>query len=359
MNDDMTSTAAAPTSLSFPRATFAKLSPRPFLLAHLQPTSSSTPIVRPNGRGVSEFRAASVHTGSLNHTEGSAVVRCGNTAVVCGIKAEILLASDVPRTISAQERPERQQDNDIQSKSLLVPNVELSTGCTPAHLPGQPPSPLAQTLAVRILSLLHSSRMVPDENLRIWHQPLPATTTSSSAVTDLPPKELKAYWTLYIDLLFLSLDGNPFDAAWMAVCGALADVRLPRTKWDVDREMVLCDDDPTWARPLRLRTAPVALTLSVFTTRQPGKRVTRDRKGEKTESDWILADPDAFEEELCAETVTVTVDESADGATPKILKLEKAGGGVVSKEHLRDIVRLAQERWRQWQQVLHAEINKA
>ena len=298
------------------------------------------------------------------------MVRFGDTAVVCGIKAEVLLASDVPTSHSTSSSfvqgttttsPPPHQD-DIRSNGLLVPNVDLSTGCSPDHLPGQPPSTLAQSLAVRVLSLLHCSNLVSDEDLQIWHQPPSASSSSSSSSSSTagevdgpspssPPPELKAFWTLYLDILFISLDGNAFDSAWASVRAALADVRLPLAHWDVDDGMVRCDDDPAKAKPLRLNGAPFPLTIAVFTTRRPGT----PEKG----SHWILADPDAFEERQCQETVTVTVDATDPNSPIRLLKLEKSGGGVVSREHLRHLVDLAHQRWIQWQHVLDTSLNQA
>ena len=320
-------------------------------------------------------------------------MRFGDTAVVCGVKAEMLLASDVPAhahdaDVPAEQAHRRRRPHDVtRERALLVPNVELATGCSPAHLPGQAPSPLAQSLAVRILSLLHCSEVV-QEDLRIWYQP-PPTTASTPAPEHQrqdasPEAEVKAFWTLYIDVLFVSLDGNPFDAAWAAVTAALADVRLPSAYWDGDRETVLCDDDPAKARRLRLRRhgqVPLACTFAVFTAGSAsGAGQTRSqRKKQEQETYWLLADPDAFEEEQCLESVTVTVTGSStsggDGkastratnddnphpqtvsstTTTKIVKLEKHGGTIVGKEQLRHMVALASERWRLWQEILLAE----
>ena len=327
-------------SLSFPRATFAKLSPRPFLLAHLQPSSPSTTILRPNGRHLDEFRAPAVHTGSLTHANGSAVVRIGDTTVVCGVRGEILLASDVPgydgresmvNRLTAARLPENLRIG------LLVPNVELATGCSPANLPGQPPSPLAQSLAARILSLLECSALVEDEDLRIRYRP---EDESAEPV-------VKAFWTLYIDVLFISLDGNPFDAAWAAIWSALSDVRLPYAYWDVDRERVLCEDVLSKARRLSLRGAPMPSTFSVFTTSPVGEPVAKTQQ----RGSWVLADPDAFEEGLCDEKITVTVDCSR-GTKPVIIKIEKSGGSVTGREEVKDLASVAMVRWMEWQKVL-------
>jgi exosome complex component RRP43 len=333
-------TTAQPT-LSFPRETFAKLSPHPYLLAHLQSNSPTTPSKRANGRSPTQFRAPHINTGSLTHAEGSAVVRIGDTAVVCGVRGEILLASNVgtyrvdKSTTSPSSRPGY---NEAKELDLLVPNIELATGCSPAFLPGQPPTTLAQSLSTRIYSLLHSSRMVDDDDLRIWYQP-PDLSEQDRMEDDEEPEnvepEVKAFWTLYIDILFISLDGNPFDAAWAAVVSALRNVRLPKAYWDADREMILCDDDISLSKKLTLRGMPVAVTSLVF-------RVKEQMQG-KDKKYWILVDPDTFEEGLCDESVTVVVDCEEDKV--KLLSLSKAGGVIVGKDQMREILELAETRW--------------
>ena len=169
----MASTTAQPT-LSFPRETFAKLSPHPYLLAHLQPISSALPATRANGRSPKQFRTPHLNNGSLTHAEGSAVVRIGDTTVVCGVRGEILLASNVAgyRVDRPSTAPSAKPGyNEAKELDLLVPNIELATGCSPTFMPGQPPSTLAQSLSTRVYSLLHSSQLVDEENLRIWYLP--------------------------------------------------------------------------------------------------------------------------------------------------------------------------------------------
>lgn len=43
--------------------------------------------VRPDGRSLNEFRPMSINVKSLHNADGSAIVKIGNTTVVCGIKA--------------------------------------------------------------------------------------------------------------------------------------------------------------------------------------------------------------------------------------------------------------------------------
>ncbi|KAI9850946.1 MAG: hypothetical protein M1824_002941 [Vezdaea acicularis] len=331
----------SPPSLTFPRATFAALSPRPYLLAHLQPASPSTPLRRPNGRRLDETRAPTLHTNSLSHAHGSAVVRVGDTAVVCGVRGELLHLRDV----SGYRL--RDGHNPIEELGLLVPNVELATGCNPAHLPGSPPSALAQSLSIRLLSLLHTTRLIPATALEIWNTP-PAEDREE---WESPEPQLKAFWTLYIDLVFISLAGNPFDAAWGAVLAALSATKLPHTWWSPDDEEVLCSPLASETTSLGLTSMPIACTFVAITTVPPGQPISQSAKGET--SSWVLVDPDTFEEGQCKESITLVVDCSSQGTgKARILRLEKSGGACVGKAEMVDLVSRAAARWSEWWDVL-------
>ena len=343
----MASTTVQPT-LSFSRETFAKLSPHPYLLAHLQSASSASPSTRANGRSPTTFREPHVNNGSLTHAEGSAVVRIGDTTVVCGIRGEILLVTNVADyrvDRSATAPSARPGYNEAKELDLLVPNIELATGCSPLFMPGQPPSTLAQSLSTRIYSLLHSSRLVSEEDLRIWYQQpiLDNQDKMEGEDSETVEPEVKAFWTLYIDILFISLDGNPFDAAWAAVVSALSNVRLPKARWDPDGEMILCDDTVAESKKLRLRGMPIAVTSSVFRAKEQAQRDMNRY--------WILVDPDAFEEGLCDESITVVVD--CEGDMTKLLGVSKVGGTFVGRREMKQIVNLAETRWTQLSRLLN------
>jgi exosome complex component RRP43 len=336
------SSATTHSTLSFPRETFAKLSPHPYLLAHLQSASVNAPPSRANGRSPSQSRTPHINNGSLTHAEGSAVVRIGDTTVVCGVRGEILPASDVAgyRVDNASTAPSSQPGySEAKELDLIVPNIELQTGCSPAFLPGQPPSTLAQSLSTRIYSLLHSSSLINNEDLRIWYQPpdLRDQDRMEDEETEYekPEPEVKAFWTLYIDMLFISLDGNPFDAAWAAVVSALRDVRLPKAYWDPDREMILCDDAVSESKKLRLNGLPIAITALVFKAKEQTQGEDRQH--------WLLADPDTFEEGLCEESVTVVVDCTSEKTV--LLGISKSGGTIIGKDLLKEAVTLAEQRW--------------
>ncbi|RKF75722.1 Exosome complex component rrp43 [Golovinomyces cichoracearum] len=343
--------------LSFTRETFARLSPHPYLLAHLQQSSPSTPS-RANGRVPSQFRPPHINRGSLTHAEGSAVVRIGDTTVVCGVRGEILLASKVAGLRTEKklttESSSRNGYSEAQKLDLLVPNIELATGCSPNFLPGLPPSTLAQSLSSRIYALLHSSRLIDSEDLKIWYQPPDLSCPNQKMDLDsdegqdkqiIDDSEIKGFWTLYIDILLISLDGNPFDAAWIAVLSALKDTKLPKAYWDPDLETILCHDEISLSKKLQLRGLPIATTAVVFRAKDKSHHLTRDN------NHWVLIDPDTFEESLCDESVTITVDLSTNEC--KILGITKSGGTIVGPKQINEIKSCAEKRWLELSELLN------
>ncbi|KAL9597765.1 MAG: hypothetical protein Q9179_004157 [Wetmoreana sp. 5 TL-2023] len=387
-----------PQPLSFPPSQFAKLAPRSYLHAHLSLPNGR----RPSGRLPSESRKPTINTGSLTHCHGSAVVRSGDTAVVCGIRGEILNALDVvdykPATkpgelhqryggtytgLDASEPDSRksakmEDAEEMAYLSLLVPNVELSTGCSPSYLPGAPPSTEAQSLSHRILTLLHTSQLLSMDDLRIWyHPPAPVSTRtapppeapssdptsmsidvpnespSENTADNAPEPEVKAFWTLHITLLVLSLSGPPFPTLWGALLAALRKTRLPKAWWDSDAQSVICSPLISDSKPLALYGLPIAANFGVFNTEKDGADlVSSVQEGDVgKQRRWILADPDGFEESCCEEEVTVVVREGDKGVM-QIIRIEKAGGGVIGKGQMRGLVGLAEERWREWRGVI-------
>ncbi|KAF2178685.1 ribosomal protein S5 domain 2-like protein [Zopfia rhizophila CBS 207.26] len=337
-------------ALSFPRPIFAALSPHPFLAAHL----ASDKAIRANGRKPQEFRTPGINTGSLTHCNGSAVVRLGNTAVVCGIRAEILRAEDIANPIVTgvrreDEDGEEDDREEIEGLRLLVPNIELATGSAPSHLPGSPPSTTAQTLVTRIRSLLISAHLLRADDLRITYAPPVPEDLDTPDVEQ--EEEIKGYWVLYIDTMFLSLDGAAFDAAWCALLAALRDTLIPHAYYDSDLETILCSDDPSQARKLKLRGLPVPSTFAVFESTEGDKEGDSER-----EKAWVLSDPDAFEEGVCKETVTVVVDGSGGTkgqSEENVRKIEKSGGGVIGRENMKGLIKRGVERWGVWERVLN------
>lgn len=328
----------------------------------------------------------------------------GDTAAVCGVRAEILHTEDIAAwsvsrstsTSNGTNKPKRlktdhntsknetygddDDESHIQDFNLLVPNLSLSTGCAPGFIPGAPPSALAQSLSHQLLALLHSSRLVQAEDLRIWYRHPDFSVGEEHnesermdveeeehrmADTSSAQWEIKAFWVLYIDVMIISLAGNPFDAAWASILAALKDTKLPKAWWDVDNEMVICSDDVSEARRLSLRGMPVASSFCVFEAdAAAGWRavVIPDADSKKLDGQkgsrgrWILADPDGYEENLSQEKICIVVDKEQDGkGKTVILKMEKNGGLTVGREELRQLVDLSAQRWDQMKRILGAQ----
>lgn len=333
------------------------------------------------------------------------MVRIGDTAAVCGVRAEILHTDDIAswsvsrasapasinkrrKLIDTTEKPTvtANDDNDdeddeshIQDLNLLVPNLSLSTGCAPGFIPGAPPSALAQSLSHQILSLLHSTRLVRAEDLRIWYQPPnwgaeelerhnedeQMDVDAQEGDTSAKSREIKAFWVLYIDVMIISLAGNPFDAAWAAVLAALRDTKLPKAWWDVDNEMVVCSEAVSEAHKLSLRGMPVASSFCVFEAdaasgwrkiiipdaEEERKIEESDRKG--IQRRWILADPDGYEESLSQERICIVVDkENGEQGKTVIVKMEKNGGWAADTRELKQLVDISAQRWDDMKRIL-------
>ncbi|OBT53321.1 hypothetical protein VE04_04759 [Pseudogymnoascus sp. 24MN13] len=148
---------------------------------------------------------------------------------------------------------------------------------------------MAQELVARVYALLHASALVGDECLKIWGPVVDGEEEEDEEGEKEEGSEVKAFWVLYIDILFISLDGNAFEAA------------------------------------------------------------AKEGQGKRGEF-WVLVDPDMFEEGLCEETVTVLLD-CASGET-RLIGVEKVGGAVLGREQMGSLIKLAEKRWVEWKNVL-------
>lgn len=235
---------------------------------------------RPDGRVLHGWREVSVNTGSISTTDGSALVRLGNTTVVCGVKAEIA-----------------EPDLDAGSKGFLVPNLDLPAMCSPRFKPG-PPTEEAQVLSDRLNEALIASGILPLESLCI--QPN------------------KAVWVLYVDATCINYDGNAFDATLLAMVAALQNTRLPKATYDETTRRTVCSRKEEKSR-LKLGKVPRAASFGIF------------------DSNRILADPTAFEEPLLETTLTVVVD----SATSQLISASQYGLGSASVDALSECIGLA------------------
>ncbi|GJJ68337.1 exosome complex component RRP43 [Entomortierella parvispora] len=277
----MTSTSAAPSpAFTFSASTFQKLHPAEYFRKFISQG------VRPDGRLLTGFRPTTVHYGVISTANGSAMVRVGGTTVVCGVKAEVA----EPRL-------------DSPDQGYLVPNVDLSPICSSAFRPG-PPSEQAQVTSDAIDRVLKESKVLD--------------------LKDLCIEEGKAVWSLWIDVVCVSYDGNIYDAALASVMAALANVRIRKPTYDEGIVKVSgaqeLDDDNSFK--LNLNRTPLSASFVLFDT-----------------SLELLADPNFAEESICEGQISVTVDEEG-----QICALSKVGGGSSSPSILKECVDRAKER---------------
>ncbi|XP_054442546.1 exosome complex component RRP43 [Pteronotus mesoamericanus] len=228
---------------------------------------------RPDGRELGEFRATTVNVGSIGTADGSALVKLGNTAVICGVKAE--LAVPPP---------------DAPDKGYVVPNVDLPPLCSSRFRPG-PPGEEAQAASQFIADVVENSQAVRREDLCI------------------APGKLA--WVLYCDLICLDYDGNVLDACTFALLAALNNVQLPEVT--INEETALAEVNLRKKRYLTIRTHPVATSFAVF------------------DDTLLVVDPTGEEERLATGALTVVTDEAG-----RLCCLHKPGGSGLTGAKLQD-----------------------
>jgi len=251
------------TSESLKASTFQRLHPKIYLERFLAES------VRPDGRTFTKFRPLSVNVGSISTAEGSALVRLGDTTVVCGVKAEIA-----------------EPDLDRPEDGFLVPNLDLPALCSPKFKPG-PPSEEAQVLSDRLNDALVMSNVLPTKSLCIHPG--------------------KSVWVLYVDATCINCDGNVFDATLLAMVAALKSTRLPTPTYNEESHQTTCSRKTKI--PLQLTRTLVSASFGIF------------------DSAVLLVDPTSFEEPLLSTTITIVLDE-----TGRLVSVNQLGPGISAQD---------------------------
>jgi exosome complex component RRP42 len=150
---------------------------------------------RLDGRGIDDYRPLTIEPGFVATADGSALVRLGDTATVCGIKLE--LGKPFPDTPNA---------------GVLTTNAELVPLSSPTFEPG-PPQPGA----------IEVSRVV-DRAIRA------AETIDLTKLCVTPGEKT---WVCYVDVHVLDHGGNLIDAALLAALTALTHATVPAKRFGV------------------------------------------------------------------------------------------------------------------------------
>ncbi|XP_014791363.1 exosome complex component RRP43 [Octopus bimaculoides] len=235
--------------------------------------------VRPDGRELGESRSIIVNIGYISSADGSALVKTGDTAVICGIKVELA----IPKC----EEPDQ---------GFIVPNLELSTLCSPNFRPG-PPGDQAQRTSQMLFDIVKNSKCLDLKELCITPG--------------------KLVWVLYCDMICLDYDGNVLDVALLSLMAALYNCQLPKVTVDEDSLEISVDFDSR--QPLNIHSHPVATTFSLM------------------DGNILLMDPCIGEENLSDGTITIcTCDQ-------KLCGVFKPGGAKISDEKLFQCISRAEE----------------
>jgi len=254
--------------------------------------------VRPDGRALGEFRQTYIKLNPIESTaDGSALIKIGNTSVICGVKAELF---------------EPLPDDDPDS-GRVIPNVELNAGCSLSFRPGAP-SEAAQVASQMIADILATSGVVDCSRLCVLSG--------------------KLAWILYCDVVCLDLDGNLLDACLLSVMAALSATTLPRVTMDEVTKVVTVktegggnDDVERWS--LGIHDIPVSSSFSIF------------------DGGILLADAAAEEEDLCLEgslNIVTTRD--------SVVVVHKPGGDSLPTDKVQTCVETAFQRTRAIQRLL-------
>ncbi|MCO5577162.1 hypothetical protein L7F22_030986 [Adiantum nelumboides] len=200
---------------------FRRLYPSEFLQQFLKEG------VRPDGRPLGRARSTVVSVGSLQHAEGSAMVKLGNTTMLAGVKLEVMPSpSDSP------------------DEGRIAVDFQMPAICSPLVRPGRQ-SELEPVILEQIKNALTSAMMV---DLR-----------------DLSIAPGKAAWMAYLDVYCLDADGSLLDAALLASTAALADLKLPEIAVTDDGKVFPANVVTEKAQTLKEEEAILKTTMTVLT----------------------------------------------------------------------------------------------
>lgn len=244
---------------------------------------------RPDGRELGDFRTTTLNIGSISTADGSALVKIGNTTVICGIKAELA-----------------NPHVDTPSKGYIVPNVDLPPLCSSRFRPG-PPGETAQAASQFIADVIESSEVIKTEDLCI--------------------DKGKLCWVLYCDLMCLDYDGNLLDTCVLALVAALRNARLPQVTVDKDTLSPVVNLEKRCG--LKVTKHPLGTSFTVF------------------DESIVIVDPTVEEESLSTAKLTVVMDEE-----DRLYTVHKPGGTSLSGEKLQDCINRASTRHRELQKLI-------
>ncbi len=250
---------------------------------HLQRNLSAG--VRADGRGLLDFRKLTIEQGISSTAHGSARVRAGNAEIIAGVKFEL-----------GTPYPDSPDSGSLMVSSEMLP---LSNRKFEAGPPG--------------IDSIEYSRVI-DRTIR------ESGTIDTKKLCVVPGEKV---WTVIIDLVPVTFDGNMIDLGAIAALAALKDARLP--KLDKDNNPLYEDLSDT---PLPIKGTPVAVTVFKY-------------------GNILLVDPTNREEKYYDARLTVATLE--DGSP---CALQKGGKAPLTIDEIEKMVKISQDLGKHIREVL-------
>ena len=232
--------------------------------------------VRRDGRALQEFRKITVEYGVSSTSHGSARVVCGEAEIIAGIKMEVGTPySDTPN------------EGSLMVMTELLPLAHRK-------FEGGPPG----------IDSIEAARVV-DRTIR---------ESGAIDLKQLCIKEGEKMWTVIVDIMPVSYDGNMIDLGVIAAMAAIKDARLP-----VIDENFRPDYEKLTEERLPVKQSPLAVTVFKY-------------------GEHLLIDPTEVEERLLDSRLTVGL--LADG---NLCAIQKGGEGALTMEHIEAMIELAKQ----------------
>ncbi|KAH9808807.1 ribosomal protein S5 domain 2-type protein [Melampsora americana] len=227
---------------------YKRLQPLNYLKSQLESNKRSDLI-----RSIRETREIKINTNSISTAHGSCLVSIGNTSVLCGIRFEV-------------SEPNFTNPNE----GFIITNIEIGSICS-SKIKSNQSQDQSQIISNQLKNIIKSSEMISLSSLVIQ------------------PERL--VWTIYLDLICLSNDGNILDASIISINQALQTARQPQVKFDLDtNQIILLDPNEFKPRLLNLNHSIHPLSFSIF------------------EKKFVLVDPSLFEEDHSNGSITIIID---------------------------------------------------
>eukprot|EP00920_Eleutheroschizon_duboscqi_P031601 GHVT01076205.1.p1 GENE.GHVT01076205.1~~GHVT01076205.1.p1 ORF type:complete len:347 (-),score=69.04 GHVT01076205.1:1390-2430(-) len=194
--------------------------------------------IRPDGRGVLDYRKPHVTRHVLQTADGSAAVRCGKTAILACVRCELRTVEEehqqTPRNPSGPQRGrEDQRQHAAVAVTVQLPQGAAKAAAAAAAAPVDGAGGAAD--AVETATGSTSAVQFLEETVnQILNQPNFLNPETFQCPT---LRRFHFRWVLHVDLLWLSCDGNSLDMALLAAVAALEDTTIPSVVLDLKADL--------------------------------------------------------------------------------------------------------------------------